>query len=151
MSLAFSCLSFFAWLLVFVRAGAEPTRPPGGGELALEMEADADVIDAASEMNSLRGVPGAWLSDAILGCRDRMLATLGLGTALTGADALATGGLSVFGVFVIRIIEGPVRLRGEPAAVPVGVAGRDVEVAVRLTALGFFVVLSAPAEEGSRS
>lgn len=48
--------SFFCCVFVFFLIGAEPTLPPGGGELAREIE--ADVIDALSEMNSLTGVPG---------------------------------------------------------------------------------------------
>jgi hypothetical protein len=42
-------------LFVVVLTGAEPTLA-GGGELALDME--ADVMEALSEMISLVGVPG---------------------------------------------------------------------------------------------
>lgn len=43
-------------LLVVVRTGAEPIKFEGGGELALDIE--AEVIDALSDIISLVGVPG---------------------------------------------------------------------------------------------
>ena len=46
---------FFCMLLVVILTGAEPTLD-GGGELALEIE--ADVTEALSEIASLVGVPG---------------------------------------------------------------------------------------------
>lgn len=44
-----------------MRTGAEPIKFDGGGELALDIE--ADVIDALSDSISLVGVPGRSMRD----------------------------------------------------------------------------------------
>lgn len=107
---------------------------------------DAEVIEALSETNSLNGVPG-WLMDATLGCLERMLATLGGMAAVLGPDdALRAGGVSVFGVLVMRMICGPDRFNGEPVVAPVGVPGRDVDVAVIDMVRGFFAAPSVADE-----
>lgn len=98
----------------------------GGGELALEME--AEVTEAVSDIKSLTGVPGM-LTDAILACLDLSLSTDGI-WGIGGAVTAEGGGASFFAVGTTRKVLGAtVRLIGDPVAVAAGLAGTDfVEV-----------------------
>lgn len=93
-------------LFVVDLTGAEPTLE-GGGELALDIE--ADVIEALSEITSLAGVPGrsSLEADAKLGWREGgnvggiiEVAEDGVALPQVGVSVLGVGiTLSVFGVF----------------------------------------------------
>ena len=99
----------------------------GGGELALEME--AEVTEAVSDIKSLMGVPGM-LTDAILACLDLSLSTDGIWGIDGAVTADEGGGASLFAVGMTRKVLGAtVRLIGDPVAVAAGLAGTDfVEV-----------------------
>lgn len=80
-------------LFVVVRTGADPILDAGGGELALET--DAEGIEASSENISLAGVPGRsnFAIDARLGWRR-------FGGNIEDADDGVAVGVSAFGVDV---------------------------------------------------
>ena len=133
-ALARSCLSFFSWLFVLDRTGADPTRlTPGGGESALETLSASVMTETVSEMRSLTGVPGM-SSEMTLPCREGCLLPAGVGR-LIGVDAFSSviagtsGGVSVLGVVVAstRIVLGAVvRLTGVSATLVLGVAGLEI-------------------------
>tara|TARA_R110002060_G_scaffold59039_8_gene68956 strand:- start:272 stop:571 length:300 start_codon:yes stop_codon:yes gene_type:complete len=98
-------------LFVVIRTGADPTFD-GGGELALDIE--ADVMEALSEIISLDGVPGRSCleTDTRLDCREG--STLGGNIEVTDEGvALPAGGISVFGVDVRRKVFGADRVNGD--------------------------------------
>lgn len=139
-ALARSCRSFFIWLFVFARTGAEPTFPPvtgpatededGGGELA--RDCDVDVIDRLSDMDtcSLDGVPGTFM-DATLGLRDGIFpvsATGKGGLIVVGNAEGGGGGVSALGVGTILNVRGAVLTSGEEDDAILGLSGFDVWV-----------------------